>query len=74
MKELLVPEITGVDQILEDDGIRIECNDASYVLVRVSGTEPKARLYVGAKTQASLDRIADIARKVMKQVLDELHG
>jgi len=74
VKELLVPEITGVEQILEDDGIRIECTDASYVLVRVSGTEPKARLYVGAKTQASLDRIADIARKVMKQVLDELHG
>lgn len=72
VKELLVPEFTGIEQILEEDGIRIERNDGSYVLVRVSGTEPKARLYIGAKSQATLDTIADKSRKVMEQVLDEL--
>ncbi|MHA1928516.1 MAG: phosphoglucosamine mutase, partial [Candidatus Thorarchaeota archaeon] len=74
VKELLVPEITGVERVLEEDGVRIECSDATYVLVRVSGTEPKARLYVGAKTQTSLELVADKARKVMQQVLEELDG
>jgi phosphomannomutase len=72
VKELLVPEITGVEQVLEVDGIRIENKDGSYVLVRVSGTEPKARVYVGAKTQESVDKLAGIAKKVMEQVLEEL--
>ncbi len=74
VKELLVPEITGVERVLEEDGVRIECSDATYVLVRVSGTEPKARLDVGAKTQASLEQVADKARNVMQQVLEELDG
>jgi phosphomannomutase len=72
VKELLVPEISGVEQVLEVDGVRIENKDGSYVLVRVSGTEPKARVYVGAKTQKTLDKLAATAKKVMAQVLDEL--
>lgn len=72
VKELLVPEVSGIEQILEVDGIRIENKDGSYVLVRVSGTEPKARVYVGAKTQEKVDKLADTAKKVMTQVLDDL--
>ncbi|MHA1906704.1 MAG: phosphoglucosamine mutase [Candidatus Thorarchaeota archaeon] len=72
VKELLAPAFSGVERILEEDGIRIERNDGSYVLVRVSGTEPKARLYIGAKTQTSLDTIAEKAREIMKQVLEDL--
>jgi phosphomannomutase len=72
VKDLLVPEITGVEQVLDVDGIRIENKDGSYVLVRVSGTEPKARVYVGAKTQETLDKLATTAKKVMAQVLEEL--
>ncbi len=72
VKELLVPEISGVEQVLEVDGIRIENKDGSYVLVRVSGTEPKARVYVGAKTQQTVDKLAETAKKIMEQVLDEL--
>ncbi len=72
VKELLVPEMTGVSQILEVDGIRIECTDGSYVLVRVSGTEPKARVYVGAKDQETVDRLSSLAKDIMTKVLDEL--
>ncbi len=72
VKELLVPRISGVERVLEEDGIRIERNDDSYVLVRVSGTEPKARLYVGAKTKKALKKLEDIARDVMKQALEEI--
>ncbi|MFW9786702.1 MAG: phosphoglucosamine mutase [Candidatus Thorarchaeota archaeon] len=72
VKELLVPEISGVEQVLEVDGVRIENKDGSYVLVRVSGTEPKARVYVGGKTQETVDKLSEIAKKIMTRVLDEL--
>jgi phosphopentomutase len=72
VKEVLVPKISGISQILEVDGIRIECTDGSYVLIRVSGTEPKARVYVGAKAQATVDKLATLAKDVMTQVIEEL--
>jgi len=72
VKEFLIPQMTGVAQILEVDGIRVECTDGSYVLVRVSGTEPKARVYVGAKEQATVDKLATLAKDAMAQALDEL--
>jgi phosphomannomutase len=72
VKELLVPQMSGIDNILEVDGIRIECTDSSYVLVRVSGTEPKARVYIGAKKQSAVDRLAKLTEAVMHQVVEEL--
>ncbi|MFW9973723.1 MAG: phosphoglucosamine mutase [Candidatus Thorarchaeota archaeon] len=72
VKELLIPEIDGVEKVLEVDGVRVDYKDGSYVLIRVSGTEPKARFYVGAKSQQALDKIATAAKKIMEQVLDEL--
>lgn len=71
VKEMLVPEISGIEKILEEDGIRIERNDGSYVLVRVSGTEPKARVYIGAKTQSTLDKLAEKAMAIMKRASEE---
>lgn len=72
VKELLVPQISGVDKILEIDGIRIDCSNGSYVLVRVSGTEPKARVYIGAKKQSAVDRLAALTRRVMEEVIEDL--
>ena len=72
VKELLVPQMSGIDKILEVDGIRIECTDGSYVLVRVSGTEPKARVYIGAREQSTVDRLAKLTEGVMHQVIEEL--
>jgi len=72
VKELLVPQVSGISQVLEVDGIRIECTDGSYVLVRVSGTEPKARLYIGAREQSTVDRLASLTRNVMEEVIEEL--
>jgi len=62
----------GIDKILEVDGVRIDCTDGSYVLVRVSGTEPKARVYIGAKKQSTVDKLAALAKGAMSQALKEL--
>ncbi len=66
-----LPEvIPGAERVLDVDGVRVDCADGSYVLVRVSGTEPKARLYAGAPTKQSLDRVVTVARDVMRTALE----
>jgi phosphomannomutase len=70
IKKMLVPEISDIEQILEEDGIRIERKDGSYLLVRVSGTEPKARIYIGAKNQATLDKLAKLSMDIMKRAVE----
>lgn len=72
VKELLLPQLTGIEQVLEVDGIRVERQDGSYVLVRVSGTEPKARVYVGAKKSETLKKVSKIAIEAMRRALEDL--
>jgi phosphopentomutase len=66
----LVKDFTGVEKIIEVDGVRLEFADNSYLLIRVSGTEPKARLYIGARQEKRLHDLADEARRMMKRVLE----
>jgi phosphomannomutase len=39
------------------DGMKLLFDDGSWVLFRVSGTEPVARLYVEARDEAQMDRL-----------------
>ncbi len=71
IRNYLESEVTGIDKVLDNDGVRIECTDGSYVLVRVSGTEPKARVYVGAKTESALRKLEEVARSAMSRAIDE---
>ena len=41
------------------DGIRVNYEDSSYILLRPSGTEPKIRVYCEAKSESSLGRMVD---------------
>ncbi len=70
IKTRLVESITGIERIIDSDGVRVERNDGSYVLVRVSGTEPKARVYIGARTKETLDKLEHLARNLMLQALE----
>jgi phosphomannomutase len=72
VRKILPEKVSNIDKILEVDGVRVERNDGSYLLVRVSGTEPKARFYVGGRTQQSVDALAATAKKTMTAVLEEL--
>jgi len=71
VRRMLLSEVTGVQRVLDIDGIRIECTDGSYLLVRPSGTEPKARVYIGARTQPSLDKLAGIAMSAIRRAVEE---
>lgn len=55
------------DRIIDIDGYRFEYPDESWILVRMSGTEPKIRIYGEA---LSIDRLREISSTVDKLFLD----
>jgi alpha-D-glucose phosphate-specific phosphoglucomutase len=59
------PERLGtapVTRVERSDGLQLYFPDGSWVLVRVSGTEPVARLYVEAADDATVRALRDAAR------------
>lgn len=49
-------EVSSVSQV---DGLRVEYDDSSWGVARLSGTEPLVRLYAEARTQQRRDEILD---------------
>jgi len=47
------------------DGIKLIFEDGSWILVRESGTEPVARVYIEAKTEGDLDALARAGRELI---------
>jgi len=47
------------------DGLRLDFDDGSWVLMRPSGTEPLVRYYVEARSPADLARLIDDGRKAL---------
>jgi phosphoglucomutase len=47
------------------DGIKLLFEDGSWILVRESGTEPVARVYIEAKTESDLDALARAGRELI---------
>ncbi len=54
-------EVAGLDVLSEDrrDGVRLDLKGDCWVLVRLSGTEPLARIYVEAPSREEMGRICD---------------
>ncbi|MFC7073897.1 phosphoglucomutase/phosphomannomutase family protein [Halovenus rubra] len=48
-----------VEDITTVDGMKIELEDGTWILVRPSGTEPKLRIYAEAKSESRLDTLLD---------------
>lgn len=52
-------EVAKIDRT---DGLKMICEDGSWALMRPSGTEPVARVYSEAPSQAELDRLVVAAK------------
>ncbi len=55
LKEYLLSQVPESAEVLTIDGVRINYEDKSWILVRMSGTEPKVRIYGEAPTAKKLE-------------------
>ena len=55
-------KVAKVNQL---DGIKLIFEDGSWILVRESGTEPVARVYIEAKSEKDLDALAKAGRELI---------
>ena len=59
------------EKITDIDGLRIDFNDNSWLLLRASNTEPVIRLFVEAKSQALANQKAKIFDEKISVILNE---
>ncbi len=62
-------EFDDIKEVLTIDGMRIQFEDDSWVLVRPSGTEPYIRITAEAKTEVDLDKISTISFEFLGKLL-----
>jgi phosphomannomutase len=54
-----------VERVSRLDGIKLIFQDGSWILVRESGTEPVARLYVEAHSPSDLEALTRAGRELI---------
>jgi len=54
-----------IAKVQRTDGLKMILEDGSWVLFRLSGTEPVCRLYCEAPTEKGLEELAQAARKFL---------
>jgi phosphomannomutase len=66
-KEDMPAELLGkkVIEIKDYDGIKLICQDQSWLMFRGSGTEPIMRLYAEAKTHSRAKKLIALAREMI---------
>ncbi|MDP2799995.1 MAG: phosphoglucomutase, partial [Deltaproteobacteria bacterium] len=57
-----------MSQLINIDGYKMVFEDGSWLLIRPSGTEPKVRFYVEARTEEGKKDLFDTARGLLKKV------
>jgi phosphomannomutase len=66
-------DIAGNERTIADvitiDGIKIVLDDASWLMIRPSGTEPKVRFYIESRTEAGKEDVFRAAEEITKDAL-----
>ena len=52
-----------VSEVVRKDGLKLLCNDGSWVCYRLSGTEPVVRVYSEAANEAELEKLSASAKQ-----------
>lgn len=60
VREHILKNVDEVRDMLDIDGLRVNRKNGSWILVRVSGTEPKARLVIEGRTKKELEQLKKI--------------
>jgi len=69
IRDYLPKNVGEVRDLLEIDGLRVNRKNGSWILIRVSGTEPKGRIVVEGRTQAELEELKAIGLRGIRGFL-----
>jgi phosphomannomutase len=58
-----------VKDVITVDGTKLVFDDGSWLMIRPSGTEPKVRFYIEARTEESKRAVFDLAEKMTRETL-----
>ncbi|PMP82175.1 MAG: hypothetical protein C0175_04060, partial [Caldisericum exile] len=60
-------DFLSIKNINELDGLQISLEDGSTILFRLSGTEPKTRIYLEAYSEEKLDELSNFAIQIFNK-------
>jgi len=68
-KEKLPSELMGkkVVEAKDYDGVKLICEDESWLMFRASGTEPIMRVYAEAKTRSKAEELLSLGERIIRQ-------
>ncbi|MEM2908488.1 MAG: phosphoglucosamine mutase [Candidatus Hadarchaeales archaeon] len=69
VRSYLLDHVRDIRDVLEIDGIRVNRRNGSWLLIRVSGTEPKARMVLEGRTAEEAEELKEIGLKAIKKFL-----
>jgi phosphomannomutase len=58
-----------IQEVITIDGIKLVFDDASWLMIRPSGTEPKVRFYIEARTEEGKQAMIKAAEKITKEAI-----
>ncbi len=58
-----------IAKVITVDGTKVIFDDGSWLMIRPSGTEPKVRFYIEARTEAEKKAVFDTAERITKEAL-----
>ncbi|HEW63571.1 phosphopentomutase/phosphoglucosamine mutase [Fervidicoccus fontis] len=72
IEENILSTFDGYKTLTKVDGIRLDFDDKTWFLIRMSGTEPKIRLYAEAPTTQKLEELVDKLSKIINEISSKL--
>jgi phosphomannomutase len=60
----------AVTDLITVDGTKLVFDDGSWLMIRPSGTEPKVRFYIEARTEEGKKAVFETAEKITKKALE----
>ncbi|HIJ77831.1 MAG: phosphoglucomutase [Desulfobulbaceae bacterium] len=61
-------EIKKISEVITIDGRKMILEDGSWLMIRPSGTEPKVRFYLEARSEAGKDGLMQAAKAMLKEI------